>query len=117
MYEVFEQLLHDFGISTYKFCRDTEIPQSTISTWKKKRNLISADIAKIIAEYFNISIDFLMSGEERKEEGSTDLTDEELRRLQILKVNDKLRILFDETQGLSSSDIDFVLAMVEKLKK
>lgn len=117
MYEVFEQLLQELGISAYKFCRDTGIPQSTISTWKKKQNLISADIAKVIVEYFNISMDFLMGGDTEEDNNKTVLTDEELKRLQVLKVNDKIRILFDESQGLDPSDIDFVIEMVAKLKK
>ena len=32
MYEVFEHLLQSFGVSAYKFCKDTGIPQSTIYT-------------------------------------------------------------------------------------
>ena len=46
MYEIFEQLLHSYGISAYKFCKETGISQSTISTWKSKKNLISGEIAK-----------------------------------------------------------------------
>nr|DAE49654.1 MAG TPA: regulatory protein [Caudoviricetes sp.] len=33
MYEIFEQLLNSFNISAYKFCKDTGVSQSTISTW------------------------------------------------------------------------------------
>lgn len=60
MYEVFEQLLQSFGVSAYKFCKDTGIPQSTISTWKKKRNLINGEMAKKIADYFGVSADYLL---------------------------------------------------------
>lgn len=60
MYEVFEHLLQSFGVSAYKFCKDTGIPQSTISTWKKKRNLINGEMAKKIADYFGVSVDYLL---------------------------------------------------------
>lgn len=56
MYEVFEHLLQSYGISAYKFCKDTGISQSTISTWKKKNNLISGELAKKIADYFNVPL-------------------------------------------------------------
>ena len=66
MYEIFEQLLHSYGISAYKFCKETGISQSTISTWKSKKNLISGEIAKKIADYFGVTVDYLMTGEEKE---------------------------------------------------
>ena len=72
MYEIFEQLLSSFNISAYKFCKDTGVSQSTISTWKRKKNLINGDTAKVIADYFNVSLEYLMTGKE-KEGGETTL--------------------------------------------
>ena len=66
MYDIFEQLLQSYGITAYKFCKETGISQSTISTWKKKRNIISGEIAQTIANYFNISVDYLMTGKEKE---------------------------------------------------
>ena len=66
MYEVFEHLLQSCGVSAYRFCKETGISQSTISTWKKKGNLIKGDLAKKIADYFNVSVDYLMTGEEKE---------------------------------------------------
>lgn len=61
MYEIFEQLLQIYRITAYKFCKDTGISQSTISTWKKKGNLINGETAKIIAKYFSVSVDYIMT--------------------------------------------------------
>ena len=61
MYEVFEQLLQKFGITAADVCKATGIRQSTISNWKSRRNLISGKNAQLIADYFNISVDYLMS--------------------------------------------------------
>lgn len=65
MYEIFEQLLQVNEVSAYKFCKETGISQSTISTWKKQKNLISGELAKTIAEYFGVSIDYLMGSAKR----------------------------------------------------
>ena len=43
----------------------TGIGQSTFSSWKARRNLISGEKAKLIADYFNVSVDYLMTGEEK----------------------------------------------------
>ncbi|MFQ7239933.1 MAG: helix-turn-helix domain-containing protein [Roseburia intestinalis] len=62
----FEQLLQKFGITAADVCKATGIRQSTISNWKSRRNLISGKNAQLIADYFNISVDYLMSGEEKE---------------------------------------------------
>ena len=64
MYDNFMQLLQLRGISAYKFCKDTGVSQSTISTWKKKGSRCGIDLAEIIAKYFDVSIDFVMYGNE-----------------------------------------------------
>lgn len=64
MHEVFEKLLKRFGITTYKFCKDTGVNASTISTWKKNKSLARPDLAKKVCEYFGVSMDYLMTGKE-----------------------------------------------------
>lgn len=64
MYEVFEQLLQKFDVTTYQVCKATGISQSTISNWKSRKNLISGKNAQLIADYFGVSVDYLMTGKE-----------------------------------------------------
>ena len=116
MYEIFEQLLQSLGITAYKFCKDTGISQSTISTWKKKRNLISGDIAKEIANYFDVSVDYLMTGKEK--DGDRDyLNDETAEMAQKLFENKDLRVLFDAAKDASPEDLKTTYDMLMALKK
>lgn len=62
MYKMFEKLLDNAGITIYKFCKDTGISESTIYTWKKKGTECSAKTAKAICKYFDVSMDYLMTG-------------------------------------------------------
>lgn len=117
MYDIFEQLLQNFGISAYKFCKDTGISQSTISTWKKKRNIISGDIAKQIADYFNITVDYLMTGEEKEGGERYYLNDETAQMAQKLFENKELRVLFDAAQDASPEDLKTTYDMLMALKK
>ena len=64
MYEIFELLLKEHGITTYQVSKATGISQSTFSNWKARRNLISPEKGKIIADYFGVSLDYLMTGKE-----------------------------------------------------
>jgi transcriptional regulator with XRE-family HTH domain len=116
MYEIFEQLLQSYGISAYKFCQNTGISQSTISTWKKKRNLITGELAKIIADYFNVTVDYLMTGEE-KESQQYYLNDETKQIAQEIFENKELRILFDASRKAKPEDLLFAAEMIKKLKE
>lgn len=116
MYEIFEQLLQSYGISAYKFCKETGISQSTISTWKKKRNIISGEIAQTIANYFNISVDYLMTGKE-KEVDKYYLNEETAEMAQTLFENKNLRVLFDAAKDATPEDLKTTYDMLMALKK
>lgn len=62
MYEIFEYLLQMHGVTTYQVAKATGISQSTFSNWKSRRNLLSPDKARLIADYFGVTLDYLMTG-------------------------------------------------------
>lgn len=117
MYKIFEQLLQSYGITAYKFCKDTGISQSTISTWKKKGNLINGEMAKIIAEYFNVSVDYVMTGKEKEGGDKYYLNNETSEMAQKLFENRNLRALFDAAQDASPEDLKTTYDMLMALKK
>lgn len=60
MYEVFEKLLKEKGITPYRVSMDTGISQATLSDWKNGKSKPKADKLKILADYFGVAIeDFL----------------------------------------------------------
>ena len=79
MYEIFEQLLQKHGVTTYQVSKATGISQSTFSNWKSRRNLLSADKATLIANYFGVSLDYLMTGKEESKEKVSGLTSRDER--------------------------------------
>ena len=116
MYDIFEQLLQSYGITAYKFCKETGISQSTISTWKKKRNIISGEIAQTIASYFNISVDYLMTGKE-KEADKYYINEETAEMAQTLFESKPLRVLFDAAKDATPEDLKTTYNMLMALKK
>ena len=67
MYEIFEQLLRQYGISAYKVAKETGVTQSTLSDWKRGRSTPKTENMKKIANYFGVSIDYLMTGSDSAE--------------------------------------------------
>lgn len=59
MYEIFEQLLKERGMSVAEFSRVTGISKSTLSDWKKGKFQLKDSKRRIIAEYFNVTLDYL----------------------------------------------------------
>lgn len=117
MYEIFEQLLQSYGISTYKFCKETGISQSTISTWKTRRNLLSGEKAKVIADYFGVSVDYLMTGEEKEGGEKYYINDETAAMAQKLFENKDLRVLFDAASDANPEDLKATYDVLMALKR
>lgn len=64
MYEIFEKLLQEKGITSYKVAKSTGISQTTFSDWKRGRSTPKSDNMKKIADYLGVTVDYIMTGEE-----------------------------------------------------
>jgi|GEM_PF-5149027 len=62
LYKKLERLAAQRGISVYKACQDMGIPITFYSDMKSGRTKsCTVEKAKIIADYFNVSVDYLVS--------------------------------------------------------
>ena len=117
MYEVFEQLLQKFGVTTADVCKATGIGQSTMSNWKSRRNLISGKNAQLIADYFGVSVDYLMTGKEKEGGEKYYINDETASIAQEIFDNKELRLLFDAAKDAQPDDLQTVHQMLLALKR
>lgn len=60
LYKKFENLCKKRGVTPYKVSRDTGIATATLSDWKNGRSKPKADKLKLLADYFNVSIEFFL---------------------------------------------------------
>ena len=117
MYSIFEELLQKYGVSTYKVSKDTGIAQSVFSSWKNGISTPKQDKMQIIADYFNVSIDYIMTRRE-KEGGETYYFNEETKKIaQKVFENKSLRMLMDSAQDATPEDIETVHSMLLALKR
>ena len=117
MYEVFEELLQKFNVTTYQVSKATGISQSTFSNWKARRNLIHGDKAKKIADYFGVSVDYLMTGEEKEGGEKYYLNEETAEMAQKIFENKELRALFDVQSDMQPEDLKALHDMALSLKR
>ena len=60
MYDIFVQLLQKHNVSAYRVSKDTGIPESTFSDWKKGKSSPKLEKLQKIADYFGVSVDYLL---------------------------------------------------------
>lgn len=114
MYEFFEKLLASRGITAYRFCKDTGIATSTISSWKKKNSKIGMELAETISNYFDVSIDYIMTGKEADTKDNSDFdVKKEYERLRDLLKSGKMHPLYFDGIEADEESIDLLLKQVE----
>ena len=66
------KLMEIRGLSQIEFCRRTGIPQSTMSSWKGKKQNPSLDKLKVICDVLQVDPFYLISGAESNESLNSD---------------------------------------------
>lgn len=116
MYEIFSKLLQTYGVSSYKVSKETGVSQSTLSDWKLGKITPKSDTMKKLADYFGVSVDYLMTGKEK--EGEKYYLNEETAELaQTLFENRNLRVLCDAAKDAKPEDIKTTYDMLMALKR
>lgn len=122
MYERFEQLLQKRGVTPYKVSKETGVTQTSLSNWKSGRNAPSAKTLQKLADYFGVTVGYLM-GTEEEEPNATDkennpivLDDDALELLEELKERPEMRTLFSVSRKATKEDILKAVKIIEALK-
>ena len=65
MYEIFAKLLSDNNVTAYQVGKATGISTSTLSEWKNGKYTPKTDKLQKIADYFNVPVEYLLTGEKK----------------------------------------------------
>ena len=74
MYEIFEKLCMAHNVTPYRVCKDTGITTASISNWKAGRYSPKVEKLQKIADYFGVTVEYLMTGKEEPKEKAPELT-------------------------------------------
>lgn len=113
MYEVFEKLLAQRGVKTADVCAATGIKQSTFSDWKSGRSKPKAEKMQKIADFFGVTVDYLMTGEAKN---GYYLNEETAKEAQELFENPDMRILFSAARGASPEQLHLAAEILRRMK-
>ena len=126
MYKKYVQLRDSLGVTDYRVASDTGIPKSTFSDWKSGRSTPKQDKLQKIADYFGVSVDFLITGKEETavaQETHVDLRAEFNRVKKLLESGENAPLYFDgqpadqESINLLLDQIKISVALMERMRK
>lgn len=123
MYEIFDKLLKEKGIRASDVSKATGIPGSTFSDWKSGRSKPKQDKLQKIADYFGVSVEYLMTGKSNpnikvvdENENIVVLDDEALELIDSLRKNPEMRMLFSVSKKATKEDIIKAVKIIEALR-
>lgn len=64
MYEKFEELLNQHGVTAYRVAQETGVTTATLTSWKKGKYTPKREKLQKIADYFGVTVDYLMGDSE-----------------------------------------------------
>lgn len=104
MYEIFEKLLKEKGLTAYRVAKDTGIATATLTQWKNGVSVPKQDKLQKIADYLKVTVDYLLKGEDN-EVKNTVLKDAYFNFAKEM-----------QDQNVSESDLQKMLQFYEMLK-
>lgn len=100
-----KQLRDEHNLSQYDLADELDIKQSTIAMWENGTNAPRQATLIKIAEYFDVSVDYLLGKEKKSPENSDDRYSEFLKTFNLLDDELKQKII-DYADFVRSRDAD-----------
>lgn len=110
MYQIFAQLCSMAGVTPYKVGKETGIATSTLSDWKSGKSSPKQDKLKKIAEFFGVSVEYLMTGETK--EFSLEVADEDTK---LIFANSELKKCFLKILDLPKDKQDKIISLIDMI--
>lgn len=113
-YERIEILRKEKGISQGNLEKELGFSNGSYSKWKN--SVPTHERLVKLADYFNVSVEYLTTGEEKENE-TYYLNEETAKMAQEIFENKELRVLFDSARDSSPEDLHTVHSMLLALKR
>lgn len=106
MWEKIEQLLKERKITVVQLSMATNIPKTTIYTWKNGKTKPTSDKLAEVAHYFGVSTDYLLGK-----------TDNPSPKQDIEQMSEHERKAYEVMKALNDRQLELAIAIMEQLHK
>ena len=87
MYEIFEHLLEERGVTAYRVSKETGVTPATLTSWKQGKYTPKPEKLQKIADYFGVSLSYLMTGQGDVSENEPQLKARDARDINSILAN------------------------------
>lgn len=116
LYARIENMCKSAGTNITTMCRESGVPRSALSDYKAGRiKSLSTDKLSKIANYFGVSIDYLLGNTEQKEKPLVNEDEELTEYLDELKNRPEMKMLFSLAKGATKEDVEKAVKIIETL--
>lgn len=119
MYEIYCKLRDSMGLKDADIVKATGITKSTFSDWKSGRSNPKKEKLQKIADFFSVSLDYLMTGEDKSDLSDKKyyINEETAEMADKIFHSKELRLLFDAARDAQPEDLETVHHMLLALKR
>lgn len=116
MYNLIAELCAEKGVNVTQMSRETGIPRSVFSELKAGRTKqLSNKYLPTLADYFGVSVDYLLGNEEKLPAAECD--EELAEMLEDIRRNPELRAMFDLAKGSTAEEVRTYTNVIRALKE
>ena len=112
MYEIFAKLLNEKGLKPADVTRATGIKSPVFSEWKKGKSKPNTEKMIQIANFLGVSVEYLMTGEERESNDKYYLNNETTIIAQEIFANKDLYHLLNMSKNLSPKQLHSLIELL-----
>lgn len=109
MYSIYQRLCQEKGLTNYRVSKETGVSQSSLSEWKRGNSVPKYESMKKIADYFGVSVDYLL--------GKTDNKKTPRPEGQDVTFDDFTYAMYEEARELSNENKQKLLEMAQFFKQ
>lgn len=114
MYEIYARLRDEKGLNDYRVSKAVGISAASLSDWKHGKSTPKADKLQRLADYFGVSIKYLMGLQVEKAEEKQDADAPPIR--EYLVKTEEMELLIEEAERHSPENLKLIVEMMKKMK-
>lgn len=113
--DVVKALCKNSNMSVLRLEKEIGFAEGTIKRWDTNRP--SIDKVQAVADYFGVSVDYLLGREALREKYNIPDGMDVESAVEAIHKNPKLKILFSRSAKMNDEDLDFMLQLADRINR
>lgn len=115
MYEIYARLRDERGLNDYRVSKAVGISAASLSEWKRGKNKPKTDKLQKLANFFGVSIEYLMGAQAERIKSRIDSAAPPIKEY-FVKTKE-MELLIEEAEQHSPESLKLIVEMMKKMKK